>query len=188
MTQLVRLTYASTTTAKPATIRQDLLDIMQAAQLHNGNNSIGGVLYYGNDYFFQWLEGRKSQIDALYKKILKDQRHKGIVLLSYEQIESPRFQGWELKYVRQDQQVRQFFSQMQWERFNPYALKGLVIETFMEMLVQHPGMQPGEEEQVVWSHLSRKGNMLLNLLSVVLVVGFLSLLVLYLLYTAPVMG
>lgn len=188
MPQLVRLTYASTTTAKPATIRQDLQDIMQEAQLHNTNNAIGGVLYYGNDYFFQWLEGRKSQIDVLYKKILKDERHKEIVLLSYEPIDSPRFPGWELKYVRQDQQVVQFFSQMQWEKFNPYALKGMLIELFMDMLVQHPGMQPGEEEQVMWSHLTRKANIVLNLLSVVLVVGFLSLLVLYLLYTAPAMG
>ncbi len=149
MHNYIRLTYASTTNSKPSSIRQDLLDILYEAQLHNSSHNIFGVLFYGNDYFFQCLEGEKADIDHLYAKILKDKRHKNVVLLSYEKVTMLRFSNWNLKYVLQEQYILEFLQQHEWEKFNPYALDEALIEPFLNILVTHNESTPGEKEEVI---------------------------------------
>lgn len=155
MNNYIRLTYASTTRSSPATIRQDLLAILNEAQLHNANHHIFGVLFYGNDYFFQCIEGKKQDIDQLYEKLLRDPRHKDVTLLSYEPISKPRFLGWNMKYVLQEPAILEFFASNQWEKFNPYALDKDLIEPFLNILVNHNESIPGEREEVVGPESSR---------------------------------
>lgn len=145
----IRLTYASTTTSKPATIRDDLVAILSEAQRHNFNHQLNGVLFYGNDYFFQCIEGEKRHVDILYEKLLKDPRHKDIMLLSYKPISKPRFVGWNMKYVLQEPAILDFFSSNQWSHFNPYALDDDLIEPFLNILYRHNQSNPGEREEVV---------------------------------------
>ena len=154
-----RLTYASTTTSKPSGIRQDLINILNEAEDHNASHNIYGVLFYGSDYFFQCLEGEKIQIDQLYEKILKDPRHKNIVLLSYQVIEQPRFINWNLKYVLQEPSILEFFQSNQWEKFNPYALDQDLIDPFLNILADHNENTPGEHEEVIGQE-SMQGNVL----------------------------
>lgn len=136
-----RLTYASTSTSKPGTIRQDLLDILAEATTHNSANDINGVLYYGNDYFFQCIEGRKTQVVELFNKICNDPRHTNVVVLSYHEIQDFSFKAWEMKFARQDEQIQQFFSSNQWEVFNPYSLEEGVIDDFLDILILKENMQ-----------------------------------------------
>lgn len=159
MQHYIRLTYASTTNSQPSSIRQDLMNVLNEAQLHNSSRNIYGVLFYGNDYFFQCLEGEKTDIDALYEKILKDPRHKNVVLLSYERIDQPRFSNWNLKYVLQEASVLEFFQQHQWEKFNPYALDDDLIEPFLNILANHNESTPGEKEEVNGPEMM-KGNII----------------------------
>ncbi|RYZ95237.1 MAG: BLUF domain-containing protein, partial [Moraxellaceae bacterium] len=91
LSQLIRLTYASTTASTPATIREDLVHILNKARAYNAGNNIHGVLFYGNNYFFQCLEGDEKRVDRLYQQILKDSRHKNVVLLTRESISAPKF-------------------------------------------------------------------------------------------------
>lgn len=149
MPSLVRLAYASSTTSKPASIRNDLINILKEAQNHNSQHHISGVLYYGNDCFFQCLEGDKTQVDLLYKKLLGDPRHNNIKLLSYETIEQVNFSQWSMKYVLQDQSILNFFQNEQWEKFNPYALEQPLIQPFLGILLQHAASEPGLYEQVI---------------------------------------
>lgn len=159
MNNYVRLTYASTTTSKPVTIREDLVAILNEAQMHNSNHGICGVLFYGNDYFFQCIEGRKFEIDSLYEKLLKDPRHKDVALLSYSPINKPRFTGWNMKYVLQESSIVEFFESNQWQRFNPYALDEDLIEPFLNILANHAESTPGEREEVIGREAVR-GNVL----------------------------
>lgn len=149
MSNYIRLTYASSTTSKPATIRQDLVSVLNEAQMHNSNHGIFGVLFYGNNYFFQCIEGRKLDIDLLYEKLLKDPRHKEVVLLSYQPVNKMRFIGWNMKYVLQEPAIIEFFESNNWEKFNPYALDEDLIEPFLNILANHNESTPGEREEVL---------------------------------------
>lgn len=155
MNNYVRLTYASTTTSNPVTIRQDLVAILNEAQIHNSKHSIYGVLFYGNDCFFQCLEGSKLEIESLYHKLLKDPRHKEVVLLSYQPVSKVRFLGWNMKYVLQEPEIIDFFESNNWEKFNPYALDEDLIEPFLNILASHYEDIPGEREEVVGREAGR---------------------------------
>lgn len=148
MPNITRLSYASTSASTSATIRQDLIDILAEARFHNFKHNIHGVLFYGNNYFFQCIEGQKQHIDALYAKITQDPRHKQLVQLAYEQDLPPLFAGWAMKYVFMDEQVQQFYKKFLWERFNPYALEGSVLAQFLQLLSQHPQINEDEQARI----------------------------------------
>lgn len=148
MSNITRLSYASTTASSVSTIRQDLVDILAEARLHNFNHKINGVMFYGNDYFFQCIEGNKTQIDALYQKIADDPRHQRIVQLSYENDVAPLFAAWAMKYVLQDEKIQQFYKNYLWEKFNPYALQDGLLKQFIRLLSEYPQSTEGEREEV----------------------------------------
>lgn len=137
MPTCTRLTYASTAVASAAHIRDDLNNILKKAHANNAQNQIFGVLFYGNNLFFQCIEGQKKDIDDLFEKISQDPRHTDIKILSYERIAKPMFYSWEMKFVRNEDNVREFCSQNHWEIFNPYALEGQLSIQFLEFLYVH---------------------------------------------------
>lgn len=143
-----RLTYASTSTSKPDTLRKDLIDILKKASSHNATSSINGVLYYGNDYFFQCIEGRKSKVNELFNKICDDERHTNIVVLSYHEVEHLSFTDWQMKFIRQDEEIQQFFNS-QWEVFNPYSLFDGMINQFVELLIQKDNAYVPEDKPAI---------------------------------------
>lgn len=122
MTDLVRLTYASMTTATSAGVQHDLIDILHHARHRNAKRHIHGVLFYDNNYFFQCLEGERQQVFQLYHKIAKDPRHSNIVQLTCNDIEAPVFKRWQMKYVLEDSRIRHFFANHYGQKFNPYLL------------------------------------------------------------------
>ena len=143
------MTYASTTASSPATIRDDLVSILDRARFYNSTLNISGVLFYGNDYFFQCLEGDEKQVDQLYQKILKDKRHKNVVLLTRETITTPKFNIWDMKYVMQEAAIQKFFTTTQWEKFNPYVLTDELIQPFLTVLYGYQESTPGIKEEVI---------------------------------------
>lgn len=177
MPTCTRLTYASATTSITADIRRDLEDILNEARIFNNNHLIRGVLYYGNNLFFQCIEGQNKDIDALFDKISNDKRHKNIKLLSYERIAKPMFHDWEMKFVLHETNVQAFFAQNQWEVFNPYALEGGLSIQFLEFL--HAYEQP---ENILYEVLDTKQNFNANWYKYILIVVIFSLIILTGLY------
>lgn len=149
MIPYVRLAYASTATANPAHIRNDLLQILDSATRYNSNHQLTGVLLYGNGYFFQCIEGQKHQVDDLYQHLLKDSRHQDITLLSYESREQLRFDQWGLRYVHFEAPVEHFFSQNHLAVFNPYLLNTTLIHPFLDTLYNDARNHPGQPNQAL---------------------------------------
>ena len=94
---LSRMLYISTavgpiTTAVTGTI-------LRSAQVHNQTNGITGVLCQGQGVYLQVLEGERSQVDALYARILQDKRHQDIVLRQQEDIKSRRYGRWAMAHI-----------------------------------------------------------------------------------------
>ena len=122
--QLIRMAYASKATFMPFNVEKgvegNVANILKIARRNNRKNNLVGALYYGNGCFFQCLEGRKQDIDALYAKLEKDLRHTDLQVLSVEPIKQVGFLSWEMKYAAIDQEVRIFLKSHQLGKFDPY--------------------------------------------------------------------
>lgn len=146
MTDLIRLTYASRTTASPNGVQRDLIDILHQSIQFNSKNSISGVLFYNNNYFFQCLEGERKQLSKLYDKIVKDSRHIEIVQLACENIDVAAFGQWDMKYILEDSRIRHFFVHYYGQSFNPYLLSDGLYHEFIELLRESPAAESIELE------------------------------------------
>lgn len=97
---LARLLFASRATdPAPAATAQTIDAICQRAQAHNAESGITGVLVHGDGVFMQAIEGSRECVNALYAHILRDDRHRDVLLLHYEEITERRFAGWTMGLV-----------------------------------------------------------------------------------------
>lgn len=138
MIPLVRLAYASTVAGRPTGIRDHLIKLQKKAESFNKSHHIKGMLFYGNNYFFECIEGDKETIDSLYSMIVYDCRHKNIVLLTYEIIDACQFAQWSMRFVYFEPTIQQFFKENYKKGFNPYLLeKHGSLNNFLKILFQH---------------------------------------------------
>jgi hypothetical protein len=94
---LVRLLYASR--AAEDVSQDELLKILTQSKTNNPAGGITGVLCSSGRIFMQVLEGGRLQVNALYNRIASDQRHRDVVILSYEEISERKFAGWSMGLV-----------------------------------------------------------------------------------------
>ena len=96
--RLFRLIYSSR--AKKVLNFSDVKDLTQNASDKNKEKAITGMLLYANNYFFQTIEGSQEEINDLYLRIAKDERHGSIRLLSYIKIEDRLFPSWGMGLIQ----------------------------------------------------------------------------------------
>jgi hypothetical protein len=89
---LVRLMYASRATA--GLDAEEVHAIVRRSRADNPAAGITGVLCCSHGMFLQVLEGGRSAVNSLYKRIVCDRRHAGVELLTYDEIAERRFAGW----------------------------------------------------------------------------------------------
>jgi hypothetical protein len=94
---LVRLLYASRAAA-PVT-QQIIESILQQSRTHNPALGITGILCHGGDVYMQALEGGREAVNALYMKIVRDPRHREVMLLHYAEVPERHFAGWTMGQV-----------------------------------------------------------------------------------------
>jgi len=97
MSHLLRLLYVSRATELFES--SSINDQMKNWQVQNGLIEVTGVLCSGRGYFVQALEGLESRVITLYAKILKDERHKQVSLLSIELAPTRAFPGWAMAHI-----------------------------------------------------------------------------------------
>ncbi len=131
---LVRLLYVSRS-VHPETPEQTE-SILASAREHNLNNGITGVLCYGGGIYLQALEGGRNQVNALYTQIVKDARHKDVVVLAYEEISERRFGGWTMGQVRLDKLNPSIvLKYSETPALDPYSVSGQVSFALLEELM-----------------------------------------------------
>jgi hypothetical protein len=94
---LVRLLYASRSTAPLTAATIDA--ILDKSRKNNPARGITGILCFADGLFVQVLEGGRDAICELFNAIVRDERHSGVRLLVYEEIEERRFGGWSMGQV-----------------------------------------------------------------------------------------
>lgn len=128
---LVHLLYASR-----ATNGSDITDaILQQSRANNPRLGITGVLCQGGDVFMQVLEGGRAAVNELYNTIVRDARHREVMLLHYREVSERRFAGWTMGHVRLD-------------RINPSLLL-----KYSERAVLDPFTMPGEASMALLDEL-----------------------------------
>ena len=94
---LVRLLYASRAAAPLTTSVVDA--ILAQSRAHNPKAGITGMLCYSDDLFLQVLEGGRDEVCELYNTIVRDDRHRDVRILTYEEIAERRFGSWTMGHV-----------------------------------------------------------------------------------------
>ena len=94
---LVRLLYASRATRPITPAAHE--SILEQSRVHNPRFGITGVLCYSEDVFIQVLEGGRDEVCELYNTIVRDERHKDVRILSFEEIRERRFGNWTMGQV-----------------------------------------------------------------------------------------
>lgn len=116
---LSRLFYASTATAQctPSEVEK----IIDAGCRNNAELDVTGTLCFENNYFLGCLEGSRENINAIFNKIVDDNRHTEVHLLELKEISHRYFEQYLttfnpkhiVKYVEDSNGIYEF---------NPYLL------------------------------------------------------------------
>jgi hypothetical protein len=94
---LVRLLYASRATTPSDSSVHD--SILEQSRARNPKLGITGLLCYSDTLFIQVLEGSRDEVCELYNSIVRDDRHRQVRILSFEEIRERRFGSWTMGQV-----------------------------------------------------------------------------------------
>lgn len=161
MVVLVRLVYASTATFEgnaSGGVELEVGRILGVSRRNNRERDIGGMLHYGNGYFFQVLEGPRDAVNEAYNRISTDPRHKDVHILSVKNVDARMFEDWTMKYLPSQSGIRELLASRGRE-FNPYQFDEKFSEEFVRacMRAQDPtaekdeaSVRKGQEQHVSW--------------------------------------
>ena len=98
---LKQYVYISKSTTKFGKL--ELEDLAKSAARENDRFSVSGFLVFHNNIFWQYIEGKKENIDNLSKNIQRDNRHR-ILADSYSRSSNRRFPTWSMKLIEISEQ------------------------------------------------------------------------------------
>jgi hypothetical protein len=131
---LVRLLYASRS-AKP--VAPEVIEsILAQSRKHNPELGITGVLCQSGEVFMQALEGGRSAVNQLYNQIVRDERHRDVVILHYEEVAERRFGGWTMGQVNLAKvNPSTLLKYSEKPVLDPYAMSGHASMALLEELI-----------------------------------------------------
>ena len=90
------------------------------------------MLAYANGYFVQSLEGSAKNINAVFARIQKDERHREVYILLYSPIITRMFDSFEMHVITEDEITRKiFFKYSSGAAFNPYEFDPQAAELLL---------------------------------------------------------
>lgn len=131
---LVRLIYASRSADPQSTETTEA--ILAQSRVHNPASGITGILCHGGGIFLQALEGGRGPVNELYGHIVRDARHKDVVLLDYAEITERSFGGWTMGLVnlaKLNSSIVLKYSEK--PELDPYAISGQVALALLQELM-----------------------------------------------------
>lgn len=138
MSELIELVYASRSNVARSEsgtgVEPEIGRILTQSRRNNEPLAIGGVLCFGNDIFFQCLEGERKAVEKLYNKLHDDPRHRDVTLLRKRPIERRRFKLWAMKYLTLDRGLREKLRSHGHDRFNPFEFDEQAMDDVLNLL------------------------------------------------------
>ena len=78
---------------------QTIENILHASEKSNDEHEISGLLLSTNTHFLQVIEGKYEDVNDIFMKIAKDDRHSEIKLICFEVIDARLFSGWGMRGI-----------------------------------------------------------------------------------------
>lgn len=132
---MLELIYCSQ--VSPALELPEVFKILKQSQSHNSKAQITGVLLFNTRYFLQILEGLEPEIDALYQRILSDQRHLNVKLIGRRPLEQRHWSRWSMALLTpgaSNQALMRKYCRA--EEFNPALLNADNARSLMQELTR----------------------------------------------------
>jgi hypothetical protein len=117
--------------------------ILETARAYNKAHNLTGVLCQGKGLYVQVLEGERSVVNSLYRRIVADNRHSQTEIVHFGEVESRQFKDWAMALVNLS--IDDPMVAMKHPEFDPYsanstAIIGLITELLSSSsVIQHPG-------------------------------------------------
>lgn len=96
--QVSRLIYRSVSTAELVS-NETLRDLERQSSIANAKHDITGLLVLSGNVFLQVLEGASRDITELFGKIIRDERHQLVELITFENAMERYFADWNMRLV-----------------------------------------------------------------------------------------
>ena len=78
----------------------ELLEILEVARFNNERVKLTGMLLYADGAFIQVLEAEPANVEKLLRKIRRDCRHRGFLMLIDRIVQERAFDGWSMGFQR----------------------------------------------------------------------------------------
>ena len=137
MSDLYYITYVSKIGLKALLTPSTLYDIETVAKKRNIEANITGFFCYGNQYFFQYIEGNYEDIEQLCQRLRQDSRHHNMQILNQGSREQRLFGKWDMYAVTFDEFITQYSSAHLYIPFVPYIWQKEDTQDFVMMFYQY---------------------------------------------------
>ena len=117
--------------------------ILETARAFNKSHDLTGVLCQGKGLYVQVLEGERSVVNSLYRRIAADSRHVDAEIVLFGEIKNRQFKEWSMALVNLS--IDDPMVTMKHPEFDPYsanssAIMGLITELLSSSsAIQTPG-------------------------------------------------
>ncbi len=117
--------------------------ILETARAFNKSHNLTGVLCQGKGLYVQVLEGERSVVNSLYRRIAADSRHVDAEIVLFGEIKNRQFKEWSMALVNLS--IDDPMVTMKHPEFDPYsadsrAIIGLIAELLSSSsAIQNPG-------------------------------------------------
>ena len=74
-------------------------EILNVSERNNDKNELTGVLLASKTHFLQAIEGRFEELNETFNRIMRDERHADLKLISYGPIDARLFSHWGMKGI-----------------------------------------------------------------------------------------
>lgn len=76
-----------------------LMELLRESQNNNRRVNVTGMLLYHDGNFLQALEGRKPDVEEVFRRIAKDSRHAGIISSTMMPLPARQFADWSMGFL-----------------------------------------------------------------------------------------
>ena len=146
---ILRLTYISRYNTDNE--NGEVTRILTQAQENNARNGITGALVFNHNYFLQSIEGARPVINALLRKLVKDNRHYALQIVECCEVDERRWNQWSMNYLTPtDKNMHQALKYSTGTEFNPYLMSTNQIMMFIDSLsaMQEQERKKQQQQQV----------------------------------------
>lgn len=106
---------------------EKLAELLAQARAHNERKSITGMLLYKDERFIQLLEGHEDDVQEIFGKIKRDDRHYDVQLMWFRYAQYREFPDWTMGFQNLDD-----LDSSTLKGFTPFLDRDFRYENFIE--------------------------------------------------------